>query len=102
MILVCKSALAGREACDRINTLQESSGSCQASQLDVSNPSSVQGFIKDIGSTKDKQIFALINNAGIYGDDWTQSVFDSAVSTNFNGPINLAIGLAPHLKPGKA
>ena len=93
--------LAGKEACERISSSKALQGSCRPTQLDISDPASVQQFVKDIGDNHSKQIYGLINNAGVYPDGWTQTIFDRTLATNFDGPISLAIGLAPHMKEGE-
>lgn len=101
VILCSRSLEAGREACEKINsTLRSAAGTCEASELDTSNPQSVQQFITAIGSKHSEQLYALINNAGIYPSGWTRDIFDTAMATNFNGPIALAQGLAPHMQEG--
>ena len=75
-------------------------GSCIAAQLDVSDPSSVKAFVSEVASAYDQQIYALINNAGVFPKGWTSDAFDTAMATNFTGPLDLALGLAPHIMPG--
>ena len=75
-------------------------GSCIAAQLDVSDPSSVKAFVSEVASAYDQQIYALINNAAVFPHGWTSDAFDTATATNFTSPLDLALGLAPHIVPG--
>ena len=71
--------------------------------LDVSNISSISGFVKDITS-KYPELDCLINNAGVqrpfqiigpdYGFDLSQA--DQEIDTNIRGPLHLCVSLVPH------
>ena len=75
-------------------------GLCIAAQLDVSDPASVKAFVSEVASAYDQQVYALINNAAVFPHGWTSETFDTAMATNFTGPLDLALGLAPHIMPG--
>lgn len=60
----------------------------------------MQSFIAEVTQTQSGKIFGLVNNAAVYTSGWTQAIFDTAMATNFRGPVDLAIGLAPHMKEG--
>ena len=46
------------------------------------------------------QVGALVNNAAVMRYDWTKDSFDTSYATNFEGPLQLAEKVVPHIKPG--
>ena len=69
-------------------------------QLDVENNDSVEDFIKQVNSSYSQQIYALINNAGIYPSGWNEELFNSVKKTNFDGPVRLCQAIRPALIEG--
>jgi short-subunit dehydrogenase involved in D-alanine esterification of teichoic acids len=94
--------IAGRTQANLEKTAAEI-GAKDAFVLDVSDISSIDGFIKKIVSAY-PELDCVINNAGVqrpfqilgpdYGFDLGQA--DQEIDTNIRGPLHLSVGLVPH------
>ena len=93
--------IAGRQIADTLCQRPGAEDLCHAAQLDVSDPQSIRAFIAEVTGGDGKQITGLINNAGVFLSGWSAQLFDISISTNFRGPLDLALGLAPHMSKGE-
>ena len=73
----------------------------RAVQLDVASAASrsslPQRLRDEVGVMR---VDCLVNNAAIYVDEWTESVFTRTIETNYRGPVHLARSLAPLFADG--
>jgi short-subunit dehydrogenase involved in D-alanine esterification of teichoic acids len=103
LIAMGKSVIiAGRTEATLMKTAKEI-GAKAYFVLDVSNISSLRGFVEDIVS-KYPELDCLINNAGvqrpfqILGPDYSFDLnkADEEIDTNVRGPLHLSVSLVPH------
>ena len=70
-------------------------------QLDVTKAESLEAFISSINADYKGEIYALINNAGIYPPEWDEETFSKTKATNFEAPVTLCLRLGPALVEGQ-
>ncbi|RLN06481.1 hypothetical protein BBJ28_00019563 [Nothophytophthora sp. Chile5] len=102
VVLACRNETRGRGAEAKIRELLASTmdaGTAEFVQLDVSDLTSVRSFSEQFTKTHDR-LDLLINNAGVMGGDYAQTVdgYERQFATNHLGHFALTAQLLPLLQ----
>lgn len=73
--------------------IRSTGGSCEVIQFDVKDGNAVEKALDSFFKSTDKQLFALVNNAGMHSDTllglMSDAAFDDVMKTNVYGPFYL-------------